>query len=74
MGKIFLGKPVHWLVFVIVLGALTFLGHGLYQTRSYNLFLTILLIMTALSVIAVLVTTKKGEQVTREPFEDDGES
>ncbi len=72
MGKIFLGKPVHWLVLVIVLGALTFLGLGLYQTRSYNLFLAILLIMTALSVVIILITTKKDEQVTREPFDDDG--
>ncbi len=71
MRDIFLGKPIHWLVLVIVMAVLWWLGANLVQTRNYHLFLTVLFVVTAGAVI--IVTTRKGEQVTREPFEDDAE-
>jgi len=70
MGHIFLGKPFHWLVFVIILAVLAWLGFNLVQTRDYNFFLLILVSLTAGSVITIMLTTRKGEQVTREPFEN----
>ena len=71
MSRIFLGKPFHWLVFVIIMGVLAWLGHGLVQTRNYNFFLLILVGLVAGSVAAIMLTTKKTDQVTREPFGDD---
>ena len=71
MGGIFLGKALHWLVVAIVIAVLWWLGTNLVQTRDYHLFLTVLLAITAGAVATVILTTRKGEQVTREPFEDD---
>lgn len=71
MRRIFLGKPIHWLVLAVVLGVLWWMGDSLLQTRNFKLFLTILLLVSAGAVVAILLTTARGEQVTREPFEDD---
>ena len=71
MRGIFLGKAIHWLVLVVVMAILWWLGTNLVQTRDYNLFLTILFLVTAGAVATIVVTTRKGERVTREPFEDD---
>jgi hypothetical protein len=71
MSHIFLGKPIHWLIFAIILGVLAWLGFGLVQTRDYSFFLFVLIALTAGSVGAIMLTTGKGDQVTREPFEDD---
>ena len=71
MSHIFLGKPVHWLILAIIMGVLAWLGFGLVQTRDYNFFLFILVALVAGSVAIIMLTTQKGEQVTREPFEDD---
>jgi len=70
MRTLFLGKAVHWLVLAVVMAILWWLGTNLVQTRNYNLFLTILFLVTVGAVAAIVVTTRKGEQVTREPFED----
>ncbi len=71
MRGIFLGKAVHWLVLVVVLTVLWWLGTNLVQTRDYHFFLTVLFLLTVGAVAAIIVTTRKGEQVTRDPFEDD---
>lgn len=71
MRDIFLGKPVHWLVLAVVVAVMWWLGDNLVQTRNYHLFLAVLLAVTVGAVAAIIVTTRKGEQVTREPFEDD---
>ncbi len=71
MSDVFLGKPFHWLILVIIVAVLAWLGIELVQTRNYKLFLLILVALVAGSVAAIMFTTRKGEQVTREPFEDD---
>ncbi len=71
MSRIFLGKPFHWLILAVIMAVLAWLGTGLVQTRNYHLFLLILVGLTAGSVAAIMLTTKKSDQVTREPFGDD---
>ena len=71
MSRIFLGKPFHWLIFAVIVAVLAWLGHGLVQTRNFHLFLFVLVALVAGSVVAIMLTTKKDELVTREPFEDD---
>ncbi len=71
MRSIFLGKAVHWLVLAVVIAVMWWLGANLVQTRDYHFFLAVLFLLTAGAVAVVIVTTRKGEQVTREPFEDD---
>ena len=74
MRDIFLGKAIHWLVLVVVMAVLWWLGAKLVQTRDYHLFLGVLFLLIVGAVAAMIVTTRKGEQVTREPFEDDPET
>ena len=71
MRHIFLGKPVHWLVLAVVVATMWWLGADLVQTRNYPLFILVLSLLTVGAVAVIIVTTRKGEQVTREPFEDD---
>jgi hypothetical protein len=71
MREIFLGKAIHWLVVVVVIGILWWLGANLIQTRDFHLFLSVLFLLTAGAVAAIMLTTRKGDRVTREPFEDD---
>lgn len=71
MRDIFLGKPVHWLVLAVVVAVMWWLGANLVQTRDYHLFILVLSLLTVGAVAVIIVTTRKGEQVTREPFEDD---
>lgn len=71
MRALFLGKAVHWLVLAAVMAILWWLGTNLVQTRNYQMFLAVLFLVTAGAVALIIVTTRKGEQVTREPFDDD---
>ncbi len=71
MSRIFLGKPLHWLVLVIVFGILWWMGSALMQTRNYHLFLLILFVSVAGAVGVIIATSRKGERITREPFDDE---
>lgn len=71
MGRFFLGKPVHWLVIAAIVGVLWWMGANLVQTRDYHLFLIVLPALTVAAVAVVIVTTRPGDRVTRDPFEDD---
>lgn len=71
MREIFLGKPIHWLVLAIVLGVLWWMGDTFLHTRNFNLFVIILLLSSTAAVIALRITTRPEERVTREPFHDE---
>ncbi len=71
MRDFFLGKPVHWLVVAVVVAVMWWLGANLVQTRDYHMFLAVLFVLISGAVAVLILTTRKGEQVTREPFEDD---
>ena len=71
MREIFLGKPFHWLIWAIILGLLYVLGALRLHTRDFNLFIVIVLALAAASVLVIVLTYKKGERITRDPFEDE---
>lgn len=73
MRGFFLGKAVHWLVVVVVVAVMWWLGANLVQTRDYHMFLAVLFVLVSGAVAVLILTTRKGEQVTREPFEDDSD-
>lgn len=71
MRKIFIGRPFHWLLWVVILAVLAVLGGLGLHTRQFNPFSFILLGVTAACILTIIVTYKKGEHITREPFEEE---
>ncbi len=65
----FIGKPIHWLLLVIVVGVLYWLGHIKMHVRDFNNFLFLLLALTAAVVLFIVVTYKKGDAITRDPLD-----
>jgi len=71
MKEIFLGKPLHWLIWAVILGLLYLLGALRLHTRDFNLFILIVLALAVASVLLIVLTYKKGERITRDPFEEE---
>jgi hypothetical protein len=71
MKDLFLGRPLHWLLWGCILGGLALLGTLRLHTRDFNLFALIVLALAAASVLVIVATYRKGERITREPFEDE---
>ena len=70
-GNVFLGKPVHWLLWAMIIVVLYWLGAKSQHVRSFVPFLFILIALAGGSVLAIWATYKKGERITREPFDQD---
>ena len=71
MNKIFLGRPVHWLI-AVGLGILGWLGGRLrLHVTDFNLFIIVLIVIVVGALVAVIVTSRPGDKVTRDPIEDD---
>jgi len=71
MKSVFLGRPLYWLLWAVIVGGLDLLGSLRLHTRDFNLFILIVLALAAASVLIVVWTYRKGERVTREPFDED---
>lgn len=71
MKEFFLGKPLYWLLWVVNIAALAVMGSLRLHTRDFNLFITVVVALAAASVLVVVLTYRKGERITREPFEED---
>ena len=70
MGEIFLGKPWHWAFWVILVALLYGLDHIHMHVRWFSSFALLLLGLTAAIVLVLFLTHRKGERITREPFEE----
>lgn len=71
MSKIFLGKPIHWLLVALLVGAGWVAGLDRMHVREFNPFLIVLLVVTVALVLIVLRTSPTDQQVTRDPIEED---
>lgn len=71
MKEIFIGRPFHWLLWVMVLVVLFLVGRNQIHTTNYFVFISILAALAAVSVLTVVLTYRKGERITREPLDDD---
>ncbi|MBF0276887.1 MAG: hypothetical protein HQM13_03815 [SAR324 cluster bacterium] len=69
-NEIFLGKRLYWMIWIILIIALYILGAMKLHVRSFIPFILILLGLSAVSVLTIMATYRKGERITREPFDD----
>jgi preprotein translocase subunit SecY len=72
LGDIFLGKPLHWLLWGLVVVVLYALGSQSLHVKAFVPFVLVVLALAAGGVLVIFLTYRKGERITREPFEEDG--
>ena len=70
MKKVFLGRPVFWLLWAIIITALWVMGTNHLHVTRINLFLVLLLGLTTACILFVVLAYRKGEAITREPFDE----
>ena len=70
MKHIFLGRPIFWLLWVVMLFPLWIMGLIRLHVVSFNVFISVLLGLTTAGILFVVFTYRKGETITREPFEN----
>ncbi len=71
MKDIFIGRPLHWALWVVILGVLYAVGKAKIHTIDYFTFISILAALSAGSVLTILFTYRKGERITRQPLDDE---
>lgn len=72
MKEIFIGKPLHWLIWIVVGVVLYLLGSMKLHVQSFVPFMFAVLALAAGAVLLVILTYRKGDRITREPFDDAG--
>ncbi len=64
-------RPVlYWILWAGILAVLAYLGYGKVHVREFVMFIAILLGLAVVCVTVMAATYRKGESVTRDPFED----
>jgi len=71
MGRIFLGKPVHWALLVLLVAGGWVAGSEHLHVSYFNLFVILLLLVSVASIVVVLITSRPGERITRDRLEPD---
>ena len=71
MGRIFLGKPLHWVLIVFLIADGWVIGQERLHVIWFNLFTVILLMISGVAVAVVLLTSRPKERITRDPLEPD---
>ncbi len=74
MSRIFLGKPLHWALPILLVAGGWLVGRQRLHVIEFNLFAFLLLVVSDGVIVAVLMTSQPGEQVTRDPLEPDDDS
>lgn len=70
MREIFLGRPLYWGLWVIIIAVLKLAGNAYMHVRWFPAFIMLVLALSAFCIVFVVVTYRKGEAITREPFEE----
>ena len=68
MKRVFLGRPIHWLLALILIGGGAALGEQRLHVIDFNLFLSLLL-LAVIALIALVLKTSGGDApITRDPI------
>jgi hypothetical protein len=65
LGRIFLGKPIHWLSLALAAAGLWWMGLEKLHVRDFNMFTAGIAAIAIFLIVVVLVTFKPGDRVTR---------
>lgn len=70
MRGVFLGRPLHWALWLVVIVVLALLGRQSQHVRDFVPFVFAVLGLAAAAVAVIVLTHRHGERVTREPLEE----
>jgi hypothetical protein len=68
LRSVFLGKPIHWLLWPFIAGLYIGMNSVHLHVTRFNTFAFVILGIAAAVVAYVLLSTRRGEQVTRDPI------
>ena len=71
MRDIFLGKPLHWLLLIIIAAGLGIAGRMHVHIVYFNAFVIALIVVTVACLLIVILRSDPDDRLTREPIEDD---
>lgn len=71
MRKLFIGKPLHWLMIAAATGAMYWLGKGQFHRVDYTGFIFIVLGIAVACVALVLITYRRGDRITRDSLDEE---
>ncbi|MCP5264835.1 MAG: hypothetical protein H6934_01910 [Burkholderiaceae bacterium] len=69
--RLFIGRPVYWVLLVAVVAVLAYLGSRSLHVRDFVLFQFLVLGIGVALVLAVVALYRPGERATRDSLEDD---
>lgn len=70
MRKVFLGRPLHWVLLALIAAIFWGLGTIRLHVTDFNVFMVALFLVAACLVVALRATTAPDERLTREPLSD----
>lgn len=73
MKRIFLGRPIHWLFILLIVGGGLALGLERLHVIHFNTFVITLFAATVVLLGLVLSTAKGDDPLTRDPIPEPGE-
>ena len=59
MNKIFLGKPIHWIMIVVTTIIIFSCGFNKMHVSNFNLFISIIFVSIAILIFLILKTSKQ---------------
>jgi len=68
LRQIFLGKPVHWIPWVFIAGLMLWMNSAHFHVLHFNFFALTLLGVSAAVLALFILSSRRGEQLTRDPF------
>ena len=69
MSRIFLGRPFHWAILVLLILAGWLTGRERLHVIEFNTFIIALLLIAVVAILGILATSRPDERVTRDPLE-----
>lgn len=73
MKRIFLGRPIHWLFVLAMVGGGVALGLQRLHVIHFNTFVITLIVATAVLLALVLMTARSADPLTRDPIPEPDE-
>jgi hypothetical protein len=71
MSTLFLGKPLHWLMLIVIAAGLWYAGDLRLHIVHFDAFIVALLAISTVCVLTVLYGPGRGERITRDAIMPD---